>query len=181
MINEIKDYLIVKDNFFSKEVYDKILKDMSELQFVNRSIIINSDDKIADSPYQKIYFTVRLEPDHFAVKEVYNFLHSNFNFKLKSKEHTYFLSTKHKKMTPHADWNCDLNCLVYLKGEEIVNSGTGFFEKKEDGLSVLNRHVGFKENRAIIFDSKIYHMSLQFNTDAKKRYVMANFFTYEDK
>jgi hypothetical protein len=180
MINEIKDYLIVKDNFFSKEVHNKILMDLSKLKFANRSKI-DSIGKAKDNPYQKIYFSVQLTPDYFVVKEIFNFLHNNFKFKLKSKEHAYFLSTKHQEMTPHIDELADLNCLIYLKGEEIVNSGTGFFEKQENGAVVLNRHIGFKENRAIIFDPKIYHTSLQYNKDAKMRYVMANFFTYEDK
>ena len=61
---------------------------------------------------------------------------------------------------------------------QILNSGTGFYEKQNDEY-VLNRHIGFKENRAIIFDSKIFHASLQFNEGCKPRYVMANFFNYK--
>ena len=178
MINNIKDLLIVKDNFFKEDVYNEILKDISKLKFNNRSTTINKKNTRENNVYQKIYFNVPLNVNHFAVQEVSKLL-NNYGFTLNSSEHVYFLSTKHKEPTPHEDgW--DLNCLVYLKGSEIINSGTGFYEKKEEEY-VLNRHIGFKENRAIIFDSKIFHTSLQFNEGAKPRYVMANFYKNRKK
>ena len=177
MINKIKDFLIVKDNFFKPNVYQEILKDISRLKFENRYNVVDKKDKQFDNVYQKIYFNVNLNKDHFAVKEVRQHL-TNYGLNIGKTNSSYFLSSKHEEMTPHND-DCDVNCLVYLKGKEIVNSGTGFFEKKEDGLLVLNRHIGFKENRAIIFDSKIYHTSLQYNDDAGSRFVMANFMGYK--
>ena len=175
MINNIKDHIIVKDNFFNDEVYKEIIKDISTLKFKNRSIdaAIHGNKSV----YQKIYFEVPLNHDHFAVQEV-NKLLNNYGFDLISSplDHAYLLSTKHEEATPHYD-DKDLNCLVYLKGNEIINSGTGFYDKKEEDY-VLNRHIGFKENRAIIFDSKIFHASLQFNEGAGVRYVMVNFFNY---
>ena len=102
---------------------------------------------------------VNLNPKHFAVVEVEKIL-SNYGFDIYGTGHNYFLSSKHEEATPHDDSEDDLNCLVYLKGNEIINSGTGFYDKKENQY-VLNRHIGFKENRAIIFDSKIFHSSLQ--------------------
>ena len=82
-----------------------------------------------------------------------------------------------KKFEKFFDEN-DINCLVYLKGNHLLNSGTGFYNKVGNEF-VLNTHVGFKENRAIIFDSKIRHCSLQFNENTDSRFVMANFFNYE--
>ena len=170
-MRKIKDSFIVKDNFFDKKTYDKILLDISKSSFTNRNTLITKEHQNA---YQKIYFSVPLDLNHFAVKEIKNIL-KNMGFSLKSSEHNYFLSTKHKESTPHADWHCDVNCLVYLKGKHLVNSGTGFWDKFDENY-ILNSHVGFKENRAIIFDSKIYHASLQFNQNSNKRYVMVNFF-----
>ena len=172
---EIKNNIIIKDNFFNENVLEKIKQDFSKLKFINRS---NLDD---DNPYQKIYFNVVLNNEHFAVKEVYKNLEKYFkNIKnLGKSQHYYFLSTKHTEATPHMD-SCYINCLVYLKGNYLINSGTGFYDKNEDtGECILNTHVGFKENRAIIFDSTIYHASLQFNENCGTRYAMANFFYYE--
>ena len=174
MINDIKDLLIVKDNFFNEDIYKKILIDLSTLNFFNRNNYISEKHR---NIYQKIYFMVDLNPKHFAVVEVEKIL-SNYGFDICGIEHNYFLSSKHEEATPHNDAGADLNCLVYLKGNEIINSGTGFYDKKENQY-VLNRHIGFKENRAIIFDSKIFHSSLQFNEGAEKRYVMTNFFKYK--
>ena len=173
-VTNIKDTLIVKDNFFEEKVYNQILYDISRLNFKSRYVTApKEEDK---NPYQKKYFNVLLSKNHFAVEEVSKTL-SEYGLNLTSVEHNYFLSTKHEKASPHVD-QTDVNCLIYLKGINILNSGTGFYQKENNEL-VLNRHIGFKENRALIFDSKIYHTSLQFNEVTATRYVMANFFNYK--
>ena len=175
----IKDHLIVKDNFFDNNIYKEIILDISRLKFSNRNTLVDEESK---NSYQKIYFDVPLDPNHFAVKEVSRKLQEDYSLDLLSHEHSYFLSTKHEEATPHTDKGRYLNCLVYLKGEKILNSGTAFYDYvKEKDQYTINRHIGFEENRAIIFDSNIFHASLQFNTGAKPRYVMANFFNYKDK
>lgn len=183
----IKDNIIIKDNFFNKDVLKKIHFDISTLKFSNRFKDIDDKNTIypdnSHTPYQKIYFNVELNLKHFAVLEVYKNLNKLFNNEKNviNGKHFYFLSTKHKKATPHND-RADVNCLVYLKGNYLINSGTGFYDKNKDtGEYTLNTHVGFKENRAIIFDSKIFHASLQFNENCGKRYVMANFFLMKNK
>jgi len=174
MKNSIKDLIIIKDNFFEENIYKEILFDISRLKFENRFTTVHEDDK---NIYQKIYFNVELNKNHFAVKEVKKIL-KEFGYNLKSHHHGYYLSTKHTEATPHQDTN-NLNCFIYLKGLDLLNSGTGFYEKVNNEY-VLNRHIGFRENRAIIFDSKIFHASLQFNEDCGTRYAMANFFNYEE-
>ena len=173
-MDKIKDCIIVKDNFFESKIYNEILLDISRLKFQNRSTIVNKE---SDNIYQKIYFSVPLNPNHFALQEAKKITEKNLHAKISLWESSYFLSTKHTTPTPHFD-TTDINCLVYLKGNLLLNSGTGFYNKVGDEF-VLNTHVGFKENRAIIFDSKIYHCSLQFNENTDLRYVMANFFNYE--
>ena len=173
-----KDRIIIKDNFFNEKVLKKIHNEISNLNFTNRSVTVNKND---NNIYQKIYFNVELKTEHFAVQEVYKNLRIYFKNKKKLGKgaHFYFLSTKHKEQTAHKDSN-DVNCLVYLKGNHLINSGTGFYDyvKNEDKY-VLNTHVGFKENRAIIFDPNIFHSSLQFNDNCGTRYSMTNFFNYE--
>ena len=175
----IKDHLIVKDNFFDKKTYNEILKEISTSNFKNRSTTINEK---RDSRYagHQIYFNVPLDFNHFAVENVRKKLFLEYELDLSSEEHAYFLSGKHNKPTPHCDYPMHVNCIVYLKGETIINSGTGFYDVKNNQYD-LNRHIGFKENTAIIFDSNIFHASLQFNDGAKPRYMMANFFKYRNK
>ena len=169
MNTEIKDRIIIIDNFFKQPTLDLIKKDISNLNFSNRNTLINEKAK---NTYQKIYFNVNLDLKHFAVKEVTKKL-KDLSFNIEDISSYYFLSTKHKEATPHNDIN-NLNCLIYLKGNYLVNSGTGFYDFVENKYE-LNTHVGFKENRAIIFDSKIFHCSLQFNKNCGTRYAMANF------
>ena len=172
MINDTKDLLIVKDNFFNKDIYEKILINLSTLNFVSRNVSLR-ENQMNEYESNKVYFNVKLNLTHFAVQEVSKLL-SDYGFNLKKREHSYFLSGKHKEAFPHQDEGV-LNCIVYLKGKELLNSGTGFYDRQKDNL-VLNRHIGFKENRAIMFDPKIFHSSLQFNEGAGTRYIMSNFF-----
>jgi len=166
---KINDRIIIIDNFFEQSILDLIKKDISNLNFTNRSVTVSEEEK---GLYQKIYFDVKLHLKHFAVEEVIKKL-NNLSFNIKNIKSYYFLSTKQKLATPHSDEH-NLNCLIYLKGNYFVNNGTGFYDLIGDEYQ-LNTHVGFKENRAIIFDSKIFHSSLQFNENCGTRYTMANF------
>jgi hypothetical protein len=172
---KIKDYLMIKDNFFNEKIYNEILFDISQCLFMNRDTTV---EKESQNIYQKIYFNYSLDFNHFAVKEMKNIL-KNMGLNTKSYDHNYMLSTKHVEATPHRDIPNDINCLIYLKGDQLMNSGTGFYDKVNKDY-ILHSHIGFKENRAIIFDPKIYHCSLQFEKNCGPRYVMANFLNYEE-
>jgi len=178
---DIKDHLIVKDNFFKPEFLSKIHHELLNSAFKNRFVDYNQ------TVYQKIYFNIDLDDDHYVVKEVFKILNEEYNFDVEPLRSHYFLSTKHEEATPHNDAYNDgrvtgkrnenyFNCLIYLKGIKILNSGTAFYDyDKEKDVYTINRHIGFKENRAIIFDPEIFHASLQFNAQSATRYVMANF------
>jgi hypothetical protein len=167
-MNNLNNKIIVQDNFFTSEILNKIKTDLSYQKFQNRFLSVKENNN------QKIYFEVQISPDHPAVQEIKKNLFNLFNLNCGEISSHYFLSTKHEKATPHNDDSFDVNCLIYLKGDYLVNNGTGFYDKLDDKFT-LNTHVGFKENRAIIFDSKIYHSSLQFNDNTGRRYCLANF------
>ena len=64
------------------------------------------------------------------------------------------------------------NFLLYVKGEPLLNNGTGFMTCKS-----LSSHVGFIENRALFFNgSKIQHSDLQSFGDSSKRYTLNIFY-----
>jgi len=168
---QIKGMLLSKNDFFSPPVLREIHKELSTLKFTNLT-------GMKDDPYKR-YFSVALPEEHYAVAETIKNLNelgfTNYNVK----NSFYFFSGKDREVTnPHNDVPYNLNCLVYLRGQPLLNSGTGFYDKIGDNYE-LNSHIGFRENRAIIFDSKIYHTSLQFNKDSGVRYVMANFLNYK--
>ena len=47
-MNDIKDFIIVKNNFFEKKIYNEILLDISNLKFENRSWAIHNRNKEKD-------------------------------------------------------------------------------------------------------------------------------------
>tara|TARA_R100001377_G_scaffold83809_1_gene66031 strand:- start:8144 stop:8674 length:531 start_codon:yes stop_codon:yes gene_type:complete len=64
------------------------------------------------------------------------------------------------------------NFLLFIKGEPLLNNGTGFFI---DGK--LSSHIGFVENRALFFNgSKIWHSDLQTFGDSSPRYTLNIFY-----
>ena len=87
-------------------------------------------------------------------------------------EVTKFTEQKYKKHTLK-----DIRNFVREKNNSKNEFLYGIFVK----INNLNTHVGFKENRALIFDSKISHASTQFEKNCGSRYVMANFFKNGDK
>jgi len=80
--SSVKDTLLVKDNFFEEKVYNQILYDISRLKFESRYNTAKKEDK---NIYQKIYFNVPLNKNHFAVEEVFKLL-SEYGLNLVSAE-----------------------------------------------------------------------------------------------
>ena len=80
------------------------------------------------------------------------------------------------KFKPHID-NAKMNILIMLKGPTAVTNGTVFYTDTQ-----LDMHIGFRENRAIIFPSKKYHSSHACNVPNLKRYTATLFIKdYENK
>ena len=93
-----------------------------------------------------------------------------FNIKLKI---NFCNFTMLATVTPvvHCDYNeekCTHQVIVYLRGNENLNKGTGFYTSK-NGNHELNTHVGFKQNRAIFWNSEIWHSPLNWSADDKSK------------
>ena len=64
------------------------------------------------------------------------------------------------------------NFLLFVKGEPLLNNGTGFLSNEE-----LSSHIGFVENRALFFNgSKVKHGDLQSFGDSSPRYTLNIFY-----
>jgi len=67
------------------------------------------------------------------------------------------------------------NFLLHVKGEPLLNNGTGFLHNNK-----LATHIGFIENRALFFNgSKIWHSDLQALGDSSERYTLNIFYKDE--
>ena len=68
------------------------------------------------------------------------------------------------------------NFLLFVKGEPLLNNGTGFMHNNQ-----LSSHIGFVENRAVFFNgSKIWHSDLQSFGDSSNRYTLNIFYKDEN-
>lgn len=57
-----------------------------------------------------------------------------------------------KEFIPHIDPQSNLNLFIMLQGDKSANNGIVFYDKDE-----IDMHVGFVENRAVLFPSNIIH------------------------
>jgi hypothetical protein len=68
------------------------------------------------------------------------------------------------------------NFLLFVKGEPLLNNGTGFTHDNK-----LSSHIGFVENRALFFNGmKIPHSDLQSFGDSSNRYTLNIFYKDEN-
>ena len=64
------------------------------------------------------------------------------------------------------------NFLLFVKGEPLLNNGTGFMHDNK-----LSSHIGFVENRALFFNGmKIPHSDLQSFGDSSNRFTLNIFY-----
>jgi len=64
------------------------------------------------------------------------------------------------------------NFLLFVKGEPLLNNGTGFMHNNQ-----LSSHIGFVENRALFFNgAKISHSDLQSFGDSSNRFTLNIFY-----
>jgi hypothetical protein len=172
----VKNNIYVQDNFFEKEFFKKLQAEVMSMEFRSRYNDFSKElkkDNVMNNIYQRNFHHVVLSSNTPVVKEVVNNIRKYFHHNPKKMVSWYFLSFPNTPPIPHNDVS-QFNCLIYLIGDKLVNNGTGFYEKLNDEYQ-LHTHIGFKENRAIFFDSKIFHSPLQWAGNATPRYVMANF------
>tara|TARA_R110000824_G_scaffold163078_1_gene338866 strand:- start:314 stop:820 length:507 start_codon:yes stop_codon:yes gene_type:complete len=65
--------------------------------------------------------------------------------------------------TVHWDYSkeCSHQVLIYIRGDQDLHKGTGFYVKNGEDYQ-LNTHIGFRQNRAIFWDSRAHHSPLNF-------------------
>jgi hypothetical protein len=156
-----------KDNFLSKK-YLTTLQDLAtnlpmEPSFNGKGKGIGS--RLSFNLNDEIFNELRLK-----IKEDFP-LSKKFNI---DNEATFFhLRHSILEPLPHVDdGKHKYNFLFFLKGEELLNNGTGFYHNQK-----LSAHVGFIENRAIFFDgNKIWHTNLQHFGKSSPRYTILIFF-----
>jgi len=152
----------VKDNFFSKKEFNILVSNTQHIQLSARQ---NDDGNYGfrhnfKKPSNDDWFSKKIKDNFFP------------NLNLEFWEGGYHLRHNKEKPLVHIDPNSDYNFLCYLKGKELMYNGTGFYNDDKN----LDRYIGFKENRALFFNSCIYHSDLQSLGESSPRYTLNIFY-----
>ena len=158
--------ITIIDNFFNEKEFEILKNNLNKIFF---QPLINKDgDKYGFSHD----FKQNKENKWLFDKIKNNFIKEK---NLKAIENAYRLRHNFKKVLPHIDVFANYAFLCYLKGEELMYNGIGFYNDKKN----LDRYIGFKENRAIFFNSKIYHTDLQALGKSSPRYSLNIFYKHD--
>lgn len=164
--NKNTEFVMYVDNFLEENTFKSLQHNISNTEHVD---VYDGQGKL----YGK-RFTF---PDEFKkdpllklIKQ-YFFPHRNLvpaslhsHLRQNSKEPLFHLDNKN-------DNDC-ANFLLFVKGNPLLNNGTGFLTKGE-----LSSHIGFIENRALFFNgSKIMHGDLQSFGESSPRYTLNIFY-----
>tara|TARA_R100000664_G_C2667390_1_gene80918 strand:- start:49 stop:603 length:555 start_codon:yes stop_codon:yes gene_type:complete len=177
-----KSFIRVEDNFFENNKFEEIKEYVDTLNYNPPQTSSIEDNKGC------YWFEKQLERGHDLQNLIINILKDRVNLNIdkdyKSKDPDtlecvtkFIMSNAQDGARPHTD-NCQIQCLIFLKGEEILNNGTMFVDKNTKSKEVsfdIHTHIGFKENRAIVFSSDNWHTPAQF-LGGTWRYSIANFF-----
>tara|TARA_Y100000758_G_scaffold288404_1_gene240444 strand:- start:409 stop:927 length:519 start_codon:yes stop_codon:yes gene_type:complete len=152
----------IVDNFLDKntftELYNKIPYKMYEA----------STNYLKDSEIPHVWYSAQIEPQ--VAQYVEERCEKAFNKKLDLNFCSYTMLATVDPVV-HCDYDEEKTShqvIVYIRGNTDLHKGTGFYVKHNDKHE-LNTHIGFKENRAIFWDSHTYHSPLNFSANDKSK------------
>jgi len=164
-MDDVKVIKII-DNFFNIDLLKKIQHHISHNIFFTPQYFENKE------PTTQNYYGSRflLAEDK---KLLDTFIKQSENkFKIKIKEVNPYCGIDLRntdRFRPHVD-AAKMNILIMLKGPTAVTNGTVFYTEGE-----LDIHIGFRENRAVMFPSNKYHSAHVTNEPSLKRYTSTLF------
>jgi hypothetical protein len=156
--------IIIKDSFFEEKIFIK-LKQIIDKKVYSPSLAILRNEN--NHPWFSAH------PDKEIPDMVKEKCEKILNKKLEINFCVYSLVATVEAL-PHRDISpkCDYQTIIYIKGNTNLHKGTGFYTLSETTKDhELNTHVGFKENRAIIWRSNAVHSPLNWaSKEPSKRY-----------
>lgn len=155
--------LVIKDNFFTKKEYEIVVNNLDRISFIPKK---NSQALFS--------YTHDFEKDvdnQWVFDKIKNVFFKNKN--LEVFESRFNMRHSNQKVLPHTDdTNATYNCLIYLKGEELMYNGTGFYHNNN-----LHTYVGFVQNRALFFNGgDVLHTNLQALGPSSNRFTLNIFY-----
>jgi hypothetical protein len=160
-------FVMYVDDFLSTESLLSLQKTMTEI--TEYSIAKDDDGNV----FGFRYFFSKFDPSLIkAIKEF--FFPTRDLVPVSVSSNIRFQNNENVRPLFHLDNNKGYvaNFLLYVKGEPLLNNGTGFLYSQD-----LSAHIGFVENRALFFNgTKIPHNDLQCFGDSSMRYTLNIFY-----
>jgi hypothetical protein len=154
--------LTTMDDFLPKKEFNEIYSNIPFLEWAPATNYIDGVDHIW-------YSCGPLSPQDFSLFA--KALKKKFNKKIISCKLNSWTWVNTKEPIPHVDYvknKCEYQLIVYIRSDERISGGTAFYSRNEKGLNEIDIHIGFKENRAILFKSKdCLHSPLLWNSKSK--------------
>jgi hypothetical protein len=155
----------IKDNFLTEKEFNIICSNLTKIPF---QVSTNEEGN----------FGFRYDFEHNTENDwLFKKIKREFfpNIKLKKSQPCYHWRHNTHRVFSHVDKRTDYNFMLYLKGEELVYNGTGFYHQNN-----LNTYIGFVKNRALFFDGhNNVHTDLQALGKSSPRYTLNIFYKYE--
>jgi len=175
------------DDFLPKEVFDNIYKNIDTLSFPDQFL---HEQENGGKP-KHVWFSSEISPNDDFIKIVRENVKKKFRQEVKRISTAAWTLANSQEPCPHVDreeFPGEKHLMIYLKGTEEINSGTGFYIAKDEKSAKgtpnqydLNTHIGFKENRAVLFTAKdCCHSPLLWNSQSMGRYAALVWFESVD-
>ena len=147
--------ITIKDNFLDSDIFKKIHERIDMYNYFPQTNMIEG--------IKHIWFSCDAEEE--IVKIVRKKCEKILNKKLKVRFCSYTMLATVEPL-PHCDLGeeCDYQVIIYIKGNNHLNKGTGFYLNGD-----LNTHVGFNENRGVIWHANTVHTPLNWASDDKSK------------
>jgi len=143
--------LQVQDNFLPEELFLKLANYSIGLDYSSKLITRNT------GAYEEhVFLSNPIDKNDNLLKDLEKSIIKHFNIKIKNINLAAFTCVNTKKATPHVDnlmFPNEKHLIIYLNGDTNLNAGTGFYDKTGEGTFDLNTAVGFRPNRALIFNA----------------------------
>ena len=171
------DYAI-KNNFFDEQDFLALKNQLTTLEYVPPK------QHDVERMLNHVYWHQREVQNNSEVADlIAKKIKQYFNFVVKEYTHIYFtMCGNQPTLHPHVDLTDTVKyqSLIYIAGPTDLYSGTGIF--KEDNTVLENMEqgpvdvIGFKENKAIFWDSNVIHCPAQTENTGTWRYSIATMF-----
>tara|TARA_R100001594_G_scaffold150283_1_gene210851 strand:+ start:5188 stop:5691 length:504 start_codon:yes stop_codon:yes gene_type:complete len=157
------------NNFFDDKLFVNIKNHVMTKLYFTPQYFKNTKEKNEENYYGS-RFLLKEDPNLLDIFKTT--AEKKFNIKIKKLHYDTGIDIRNlNKFKPHIDDGM-INIMTMLSGPTAVTNGTVFYTDGE-----LDIHVGFKENRSILFPSNWYHSNHASNISNLKRYTSTLFVT----